>query len=261
MFREVSHQFIDSDHIVIIADTPCFKYSSDSYRDKLKNGLSLDYVFSLNEESLSETDSMNVLTNESTKNSTKYCSQSFSQFSSLCEELPNKFVKQKKKYYQTKKRSSPKKTKPSYRQNGYSDKLWNFAQLSLSHNFHPINSYINVELFIDIYMNCTLTRHSIICLNQDLFDEPIMELSHFKKNSIYLYIDSALFYYLTSSYVQNILSHHIWLFGSYTNTEYEVRQIGEKNIICATGVIVYDTKIHYWAAISHISMNDFEIWT
>ena len=39
--------FIDSANIVIINDSPYYRYNGSSYKDKLKNGLSLDYVLDL----------------------------------------------------------------------------------------------------------------------------------------------------------------------------------------------------------------------
>jgi hypothetical protein len=41
----VNGDFMDSKNIVIINDVPHFSFKGDSYLEKLKNGLSLDYVF------------------------------------------------------------------------------------------------------------------------------------------------------------------------------------------------------------------------
>ena len=37
--------FSDSENIIIIDNVPYFHYTSSTYKDKLKNGLSLEYVF------------------------------------------------------------------------------------------------------------------------------------------------------------------------------------------------------------------------
>lgn len=40
-------EFIDKENIIVIDYVPHYRYTGTTYRDKLKNGLSLDYVFGL----------------------------------------------------------------------------------------------------------------------------------------------------------------------------------------------------------------------
>ena len=40
-------EFLDGNNIIIIEDIPYYRYTGVTYKEKLKNGLSFDYVFGL----------------------------------------------------------------------------------------------------------------------------------------------------------------------------------------------------------------------
>lgn len=50
---KVKGNFMDSDNIIIINDIPHFYYSGKSYLERLKNGLSFDYVFMMEDTAIS----------------------------------------------------------------------------------------------------------------------------------------------------------------------------------------------------------------
>lgn len=43
----INGDFIDAHYIKIVNDVPCYFYSGNTYLEKLKNGISLDYIFML----------------------------------------------------------------------------------------------------------------------------------------------------------------------------------------------------------------------
>ena len=49
-------EFSDGENIIVIDYVPYYRYTGTTYKDKLKNGLSLDYVFDLQNFILSEED-------------------------------------------------------------------------------------------------------------------------------------------------------------------------------------------------------------
>lgn len=46
--------FIDSNNIVIVNDVPCFSLKGNSYLEKLKNGLSLDFIFMMEDSAVQQ---------------------------------------------------------------------------------------------------------------------------------------------------------------------------------------------------------------
>ena len=126
--------FIDSNHFVIINNTPYYKYLTNSYRDKLKNGLSFDYVFSM-EDNYNKLKSSNDDNNNNNHDNhpnyvikpilrNNYCSYNIYEFHYL---FPSKKRGKINNINKSSKRKS-KKQKKKIQKNGYYDKIWNREQ-------------------------------------------------------------------------------------------------------------------------------------
>lgn len=117
--------FSDSNNIVMINGVPHFKYDGTKFIDKLKNGLSLDYVFQMEDTGIVEEDTYRTSDEEEYKQPQVMCHELYEEQYDICDKKLRKgknrveIIKPQKKY-NAKKCSS--------RKNGYSDKLFNIEQ-------------------------------------------------------------------------------------------------------------------------------------
>jgi len=118
-------EFLDGENIVIIGRVPHYRYTGTTYKDKLKNGLSLDYVFSQEDMTPIYNDEVIVKTE-----SNKYRENSeFVNYEENCCFYENKEMEltrttRKGKWRQFKKKQSRNVKKNYIRQNGYAYKLF-----------------------------------------------------------------------------------------------------------------------------------------
>lgn len=114
----IQGDFMDSNNIIIKDGVPCYFYSGNSYLEKLKNGVSLDYMFMLE-------DSIIDITNKPIKNT----STEKKQYQPLkCEMFAEEYdceplSRPRKGKKIIKKPSGKNMKKNKIRQNGYDDKL------------------------------------------------------------------------------------------------------------------------------------------
>ncbi len=122
-------EFLDGENIVIIGRVPHYRYTGVTYRDKLKNGLSLDYVFDQQdmvpicpEESTKEIESNEVRENleliDYEENHEFYEQKEFQTMG----------LSRKGKRAPFKKRQARNVKKNCIRQRGYEDKLFDIEQ-------------------------------------------------------------------------------------------------------------------------------------
>lgn len=116
--------FVDSNNFVIINNTPYYKYLTNSYRDKLKNGLSFDYVF-LMEDNYNKLNSSNNYDNHLNNLIKPIIRNDY--YSYNIYEFPLK-KRGKIKNKIKERRNKSKKQKNKIQRNGYYDKLWNRKQ-------------------------------------------------------------------------------------------------------------------------------------
>lgn len=119
-------KFIDGENIFIIDNVPHYRCTGSTYKDKLKNGLSFDYVFDQQDMILicpEET----TETNETREN---LCSIDYEEICEFYEQKKNQVegMTRKGKRVPFKKRQSRIVNKIRVRQRGYEDKLFDIEQ-------------------------------------------------------------------------------------------------------------------------------------
>lgn len=122
-------EFRDGKNIIIIDNIPRFRYTGSSYRDKLKNGLSLDYLFQL-EDMIPIQDQevvKEVKSNESEENF-KYVDYEENYVFYEDKEFKILGLSRKGKWIPLKKRQSRNLKKNMVKTNGYEDKLFTLEQ-------------------------------------------------------------------------------------------------------------------------------------
>jgi len=137
--------FKDSENIIIINKIPYFRYTGSTYKDKLKNGLSLEYVFQIEDmiPIICEESSVEIEENKSIKN-----------FEDIDYEENYEFYEQKNfeltsftrkgKWLPFKKRQARNKKKNNVKSNGYNDKLF-VIQENLPNLFHTSQIKLDYE--------------------------------------------------------------------------------------------------------------------
>lgn len=164
-------EFKDGDNIIIVNDIPYYRYTGVTYKDKLKNGLSLDYVFQL-EDAIYNEDPLVDEEIDSDKNDGPNCTDimvDYEDYYDFYEQ--NEFqtipLARKGKWVSLKKRNARNLKKNSIRQNGYTDKLFTIEQhLSDISETNDINDdvYDNVydydddDDFSELSCNCYYCR-------------------------------------------------------------------------------------------------------
>ena len=140
-------EFLDGENIVIIGRVPHYRYTGVTYRDKLKNGLSLDYVFDQQdmvpicpEESTKEIESNEVRENleliDYEENHEFYEQKEFQTMG----------LSRKGKRAPFKKRQARNVKKNCIRQRGYQDKLFDIEQ-----NMPNLSDKSQIEINYDDY--------------------------------------------------------------------------------------------------------------
>lgn len=129
--------YIDSDNFVTIDNTPYYKCLTNSYRDKLKNGLSFDYVFLMEDSYSSVIHQKNIdISPKSNCNNNNQVIRNDYYYYNTCE--LNYFIPFKKRG-QIKNNSNKRKAKQQknrIQKNGYYDKIWNRDQQFV----YPVNN-------------------------------------------------------------------------------------------------------------------------
>jgi hypothetical protein len=121
--------FKDSENIIIINKIPYFRYTGSTYKDKLKNGLSLDYVFQqedmipiMDEESKVEIEKNTSIQNlEAIDYEEKYKFYEQKEFEAISLTRKGKWISYKNKQARNMK-------KKNIKSNGYDDKLFVIEQ-------------------------------------------------------------------------------------------------------------------------------------
>ena len=141
-------EFLDGNNIIIIKDIPYYRYTGVTYKEKLKNGLSFDYVFGL-EYCLPNTENEDNIDNDKTTafNNDKKTSFNNYEYFNNCEYIDfyekREYEKRKFKYLSSsfKKRQSKNTKKNRIRQIGYTIKLFNIEQFlpDISEDYNVIN--------------------------------------------------------------------------------------------------------------------------
>lgn len=163
--------FKDGENIVIIDDVPHYRYTGVTYLERLKNGLTLDYVFQLQDYNYTNTDTTNNINEEQQIQHTNTHLDLFYDY-----ELNYDFYKDKEKLvHETtrkgkrlpfKKRHTRNFKKTTIKFNGYTDKIFNINQ----HN-HLLNNEEMTETSDDDNNYCSSYDD---CSSHDdfsLFDE------------------------------------------------------------------------------------------
>lgn len=123
-------EFLDGENIIIIGNIPHYRYTGVTYKDKLKNGLSLDYVFyqedmipvrfkkSLKDVELKKANHDNIKFDD------------YEEYYGFYEQTENETLglPKKGKRIKFKKRSEKNMKKNMFKTNGYSDKLFAVEQ-------------------------------------------------------------------------------------------------------------------------------------
>jgi hypothetical protein len=112
----VNGDFMDAQNIVIIDDVPHFSFKGNSYLDKLKNGLSLDYVFMMEDSAVNSEEKLGEEEDYKQLHPLKH--ELFAEEYD-CEVMP--MPRKGKNNIKTRSDKNMKKNK--VKQNGYSDKL------------------------------------------------------------------------------------------------------------------------------------------
>ena len=167
--------FADSNNISVIDGTPYFQYSGTSFVEKVKNGISLDYLFSLNDfDSHNFNIQKNCITQEEDEESTQdkhlytvydeieqYESNHNISSTNKSKHVHINFNKNTMKQRQMKQMRNPdrkevketetkmrrtKHRKPNIRQNGYNDKMFIIGEYS---HLNEANDYYECKLVDD----------------------------------------------------------------------------------------------------------------
>ncbi len=155
--------FIDANNIIIINDVPYFSIKGSSYLEKLKNGLSLDFVF-LMEDSAVKPEEKFEENLSSVKEEKQYQPLKYKLFAEEYDYEPFSMPRKGKNII--KKPSGKNMKKNKIKQNGYDDKLHNIEVNLPTIDYHkPIyNNYYNSNInHYHIYHNgqiwLTFTDH------------------------------------------------------------------------------------------------------
>lgn len=121
--------FKDSDNIIIIDNIPHFHYTGSTYKDKLKNGLSLEYVFQMEDiiPIIHEESSIEIEDNRSIQNSKAVDYEKNYEFYEQ-KEFESLLLTRKGKWTPFKKRQARNKKKKNIKLNGYAYKLFAIEQ-------------------------------------------------------------------------------------------------------------------------------------
>lgn len=174
-------EFNDGDHIIIINNVPYYHYTGPTYKDKLKNGISLDYVFEL------EDDCKYILFNKKTekvfeeyeerekmKEQEKVFEEiyriktmiDYEEYYGLYEQNEYKTIPsmRKGKWTPFKKRNARNMKKNTIRQKGYADKLFTIEQhLSDNIDIDDANS-CNEEEYLEYNDDDNISERSCYCI-------------------------------------------------------------------------------------------------
>jgi hypothetical protein len=135
--------FMDSNNIIIVNDVPYYSYNGKSYLEKLKNGLSIDYVFSMEDVDVKPEEKLEecvALFEEKQYQPFKH--------ELFAEEYDNEILPRTRKGKKViKKRCDKNMKKNNVKQNGYDDKLHNI-EVNLPSIWDPdfdCNEYYNSD--------------------------------------------------------------------------------------------------------------------
>ena len=122
-------EFLDGENIVVIECVPHYRYTGATYRDKLKNGLSLDYVFDQQDivPIFPEESTKEIETNEAKENVVLIDYESNYEFYEQ-KRFQVEGIVRKGKRVPFKKRQARNVKKNCIRQRGYQDKLFDIEQ-------------------------------------------------------------------------------------------------------------------------------------
>lgn len=123
-------EFIDGENIIVIVYVPYYRYTGTTYKDKLKNGLSLDYVFDLQNFILSEEDDEVMEEDELQESRENLKFADYEENYSFYEQKEFKTIglAKKGKRLPIKKRQARNSKKSNIKSKGYEDKLFNIEQ-------------------------------------------------------------------------------------------------------------------------------------
>lgn len=136
-------EFLDGENIIIINDIPRYRYTGVTYKDKLKNGLSLDYVFGQQDliPIMNEIGDEDIVVTESNKYKMNYNLINYEE-NYDCYDMQTEKIVKKGKQIKLKKRQSRNVKKNSIRQDGFSYKLFTIEQnLSDETDFDDYDNY------------------------------------------------------------------------------------------------------------------------
>lgn len=125
-------EFIDKENIIVIDYVPHYRYTGITYKDKLKNGLSLDYVFGLQDfVPIEDSEVYEVIEeNESKEYGEDLKFVDYEENYSFYEQKEFKTIglAKKGKRLPIKKRQARNSKKSNIKSKGYEDKLFNIEQ-------------------------------------------------------------------------------------------------------------------------------------
>lgn len=139
--------FKDYKNIIIINKIPYFRYTGSTYKDKLKNGLSLDYVFQLEDMIPIIDEEFNVEIEENIsiqKLEAINYEENYDFYEQKEFEAMSFTRKRKGKWIPLKKRQARNTKKKNIKSNGYDDKLFAIEQ-NLPNLFHKSQIEIDYE--------------------------------------------------------------------------------------------------------------------
>lgn len=144
-------EFLDGENIVIINDIPYYRYTGvTTYKEKLKNGLSLDYVF-YQQDSIPNSIEEFIKEDETNTIGEKCKYSNFEEDTDFYDEKEFNTIKKKDKTLSLKKRQTKNTKKNKIRQSGYTYKLFTIEQelsdlVDLVDNTQNDNSKFNMLL-------------------------------------------------------------------------------------------------------------------
>lgn len=137
--------FMDSNNIVMVDDVPHFSYSGKSYLEKLKNGLSLDYVFFMEDFIIIQPEYKFEKNVEDYKQSQPFKHELFvEEYDYDVMPMPRKGKKI------IKNRSDKNMKKNKVKQNGYNDKLHTIED-NLPETIHLTDDDCNDDYYYSVY--------------------------------------------------------------------------------------------------------------
>jgi len=169
-------EFNDGNHIIIKHNVPYYHYTGSTYKDKLKNGISLDYIFELEdsckyllfkeneyEKDYDKKEQEKVLEEEINRIQSMI---DYEEYYGLYEQNEYKTIPsmRKGKWTPFKKRNARNMKKNTIRQKGYADKLFTIEQhLSDNIDIDDANS-CNEEEYLEYNDDDNISERSCYCI-------------------------------------------------------------------------------------------------